>query len=386
MAVALTILAAVSLAVWLYLLFGHGGYWRADQRLDGAGDRLDAWPAVAAAVPARNEAAVIGQTLRSLLAQDYPGDLVVIVVDDESDDGTAELARGAGVVVVGGVARPVGWVGKTWALAQGVEAAAAASPEARYLWFSDADIAHGPGVLRALVAKAEAGRLDLVSLMARLQCESGWERLLIPAFVFFFQMLYPFRRVNDPARATAAAAGGCMLVRRAALVAAGGLDAIAGDLIDDCALARALKPGGPIWLGLATESWSVRPYAGLGDIWDMVARSAYTQLRHSPMLLAGTVVGMTIIFLAPPVATLVGVFGGVGPAMVLGAAGWLAITASYAPTLGFYRRPAVAGLLLPVAASLFVVMTLDSARRWRHGEGGRWKGRSYAPPNNTGDA
>ena len=286
MAVALTILAAVSLAVWLYLLFGHGGFWRADQRLDAPGDVIGAWPAVAAVVPARNEAAVIGQTLRSLLAQDYPGDLVVIVVDDESDDGTAAVARGAGdrVVVVGGVARPAGWVGKTWALAQGVEAAAAAAPEARYLWFSDADIEHGPGVLRALVAKAEVRRLDLVSLMARLHCASAWERLLIPAFVFFFQMLYPFRRVNDPARATAAAAGGCMLVRRAALAAAGGLDAIAGELIDDCALARALKPGGPIWLGLATESRSVRPYAGLGDIWDMVARSAYTQLRHSPML------------------------------------------------------------------------------------------------------
>ena len=379
MAVALTILAAVSLAVWLYLLFGHGGFWRTDQRLDGAGDTPEAWPAVAAVVPARNEAAVIGQTLRSLLAQDYPGDLVVIVVDDESDDGTAELARGAGVVVAGGVARPVGWVGKTWARAQGVEAAAAAAPEACYLWFSNADIAHGPGVLRALVAKAEAGRLDLVSLMARLQCESGWERLLIPAFVYFFQMLYPFRRVNDPARATAAAAGGCMLVRRAALVAAGGLDAIAGDLIDDCALARAIKPGGPIWLGLATESWSVRPYAGLGDIWDMVARSAYTQLRHSPMLLAATVAGMTLIYLVPPATVIAGVFGGFGPAAGLGAAGWFAMAVAYAPTLRFYRQPAVAGVALPAVAALYTLMALDSALRWRRGEGGRWKGRRYTP-------
>ena len=197
-------------------------------------------------------------------------------------------------------------------------------------------------MLRALVAKAEAGRLDLVSLMARLQCESGWERLLIPAFVYFFQMLYPFRRVNDPARATAAAAGGCMLVCRAALVAAGGLDAIAGDLIDDCALARAIKPGGPIWLGLATESWSVRPYAGLGDIWDMVARSAYTQLRHSPMLLAATVAGMTLIYLVPPATVIAGVFGGFGPAAGLGAAGWFAMAVAYAPTLRFYRQPAVA--------------------------------------------
>ena len=379
MAVALTVLAAATLAAWLYLLFGHGGFWRADQRLDAPGDVIGAWPAVAAVVPARNEAAVIGQTLRSLLAQDYPGDLVVIVVDDESDDGTAAVARGAGVVVVGGVARPVGWVGKTWALAQGVEAAAAAAPEARYLWFSDADIEHGPGVLRALVAKAEAERLDLVSLMARLQCEGGWERLLIPAFVFFFQMLYPFRRVNDPARPTAAAAGGCMLVRRAALAAAGGLDAIAGELIDDCALARALKPGGPIWLGLATESLSVRPYAGLGDIWDMVARSAYTQLRHSPVLLAGTVVGMTLIYLVPPASAVAGVFGGFGPAAGLGAAGWFAMAVAYAPTLRFYRQPAVAGVVLPAVAALYTLMTLDSALRWRRGEGGRWKGRRYTP-------
>ena len=379
MAVALTILAALSLAVWLYLLFGHGGFWRADQRLDAPGDTLDAWPAVAAVVPARNEAAVIGQTLRSLLAQDYPGDLVVIVVDDESDDGTAELARGADdrVVVVGGVARPAGWVGKTWALAQGVEAAAVAAPEARYLWFSDADIEHRPGVLRALVAKAEAERLDLVSLMARLHCARAWERLLIPAFVFFFQMLYPFRRVNDPARATAAAAGGCMLVRRDALAAAGGLDAIAGALIDDCALARALKPGGPIWLGLATESRSIRAYAGLGEIWDMVARSAYTQLGHSPMLLAGTVVGMTLIYLVPPATAIAGVFGGFGPAAGLGAAGWLAMAVGYAPTLRFYRQPAVAGVVLPAVATLYTLMTLDSALRWRRGEGGRWKGRRY---------
>ena len=379
MAVALTILAALSLAVWLYLLFGHGGFWRADQRLDAPGDTLDAWPAVAAVVPARNEAAVIGQTLRSLLAQDYPGDLVVIVVDDESDDGTAELARGADdrVVVVGGAARPAGWVGKTWALAQGVEAAAPAAPEARYLWFSDADIEHRPGVLRALVAKAEAERLDLVSLMARLHCARAWERLLIPAFVFFFQMLYPFRRVNDPARATAAAAGGCMLVRRDALAAAGGLDAIAGALIDDCALARALKPGGPIWLGLATESRSIRAYAGLGEIWDMVARSAYTQLGHSPMLLAGTVVGMTLIYLVPPATAIAGVFGGFGPAAGLGAAGWLAMAVGYAPTLRFYRQPAVAGVVLPAVATLYTLMTLDSALRWRRGEGGRWKGRRY---------
>ena len=378
MAVALTALAATALAVWLYLLFGHGGFWRADQRLDVPGDTPDVWPAVTVVVPARNEAAVIGRAVGSLRAQDYPGDLVVIVVDDESDDGTAEGARGAGAVVVGGVARPGGWVGKTWALAQGVEAAAAAAPEARYLWFSDADIAHGPEVLRALVAKAEAERLDLVSLMVRLRCASAWERLLIPAFVFFFQKLYPFRRVNDPADATAAAAGGCMLVRRDALTAAGGLDAIAGALIDDCALARALKPGGPIWLGLATESQSIRPYAGLGDIWDMVARSAYTQLRHSPILLAGTVVGMTLIYLVPPAILVAGVLDGALAAAALGAAGWFAMTVAYAPTLRFYRQPAVAGMLLPAVAALYTLMTLASAWRWRRGEGGRWKGRYYA--------
>jgi hopene-associated glycosyltransferase HpnB len=379
----LTVLAAVSLAVWLYLVFLHGGFWRADQRLDASPAYDGDWSGVVMVVPARNEAPVIGRTVAALLAQDYPGDIALIMVDDRSGDGTTDAAQAAAegddrLHILGGEPLPAGWAGKMWALSQGVARACEILPEARYFLFTDADIDHDPGVLRALVAKAENERLDQVSLMAWLRCETAWERLLIPAFVFFFQKLYPFPWVNDPRRKLAAAAGGCVLLRRHALDRAGGIAAIKGALIDDCALARMIKPGGAIWLGLTTMTRSHRPYVGLRDIWNMVARSAYTQLHHSPWLLVGTVGGMVVIYLAPPAALIWGVVTGHGGLIALGVAAWLIMAGAYGPTLALYNRPRIAAVLLPVSGFLYTLMTVDSAvRHWR-GRGGEWKGRVQA--------
>ena len=387
----LVVLAGLSLAAWLYLIFLRGGFWRADQRLEPAAAPEAGWPAVVALVPARDEAPLIGRTMGALLAQDYAGAFAVVLIDDASSDGTADAARAAAgddgrLVVVPATPLPAGWTGKLWALAQGVERAAEVLPQARYLLFSDADIEHDPEVLRGLVARAEADRLDLVSLMALLRCRTPWERLLVPAFVFFFQKLYPFRWVNDPHRAIAAAAGGCLLLRRAALAAAGGLEAIAGALIDDCALARAIKhggsisgstgPRGAIWLGLTTTTRSVRPYAGLAGIWRMVARSAFTQLRHSALLLAVAVLGMVVVYLGPPTALIGGTIAGGWPGALLGAAAWLLMAAAYGPTLRLYGQSPVGALLLPAAAVLYMLMTVDSALHHWRGRGGVWKGRA----------
>ncbi len=378
-------LAALPVLIWLGLLWLWGSFWRADQRLDEETPAPGAWPAVVAVVPARNEAAVIGRSVTSLLGQDYPGRLRVVVVDDSSDDETravaeraASAAGGEGrLVVIRAEPAAPGWTGKLWALAQGVEKAPALGPEADFFLFTDADVAHDAANLRHLVAKACAEGLDLVSLMVRLNCESQWERLLVPAFVFFFQMLYPFRRVNKAGARTAAAAGGCMLVRRAALARTGGLEGVRGELIDDCALARALKAHGPIWLGLATATRSLRRYRGLQDIWDMVARSAYHQLRYSPLRLVATLAAMTLTFLVPPLAALGGSLAGEPRTALLGIFAWLLMMRCYGPTLKLYGRPWLSGLDLPVAALLFSLMTLDSARRHRRGLGVSWKGRSY---------
>ena len=375
-----TAVAALSLAAWLYLIFLHGGFWRADQRFDPPPSHEGDWPAVVAMVPARDEAPVIGRTVAALLAQDYAGDFSVVVVDDRSGDGTAAAATAAAagdnrLHIVRAGPLPAGWMGKMAALSQGVARASEVLPKARYLWFTDADIDHDAEVLRGLVAKADGERLDLVSLMAWLRCETAWERLLIPAFVFFFQKLYPFPWVNEVRRRLAAAAGGCVLVRREALTRAGGIDAVKDALIDDCAVARVIKSGGAIWLGLTTTSRSHRPYAGLGDIWAMVARSAYTQLRHSLWLLAGTVAGMVVIYLIPPIVVVWGAVAGQGGPALLGAAAWLLMAAAYGPTLRFYGRSRIAAVLLPVAALLYTLMTIDSAALHRRGRGGEWKGR-----------
>jgi hopene-associated glycosyltransferase HpnB len=382
----LTTLSAVSLAVWIYLVGFHGRFWKADQRLAAGDPPAEGWPSIVAVVPARNEADVIKTSIASLLVQDYPGQFRIVLVDDSSEDGTADAARalaathprGARLAVIGGTPLPPGWVGKMWAVHSGIKEADRLHPEAPYLWLTDADIAHGPGVLRGLVAKAEHERLDLVSLMALLHCRRPWERLLIPAFVYFFQKLYPFPRINDPAHPLAGAAGGCMLVRRAALKMAGGIEAIRGAVIDDCALGKALKRNGPIWLGLAEDTRSVRPYEGLKDIWRMVARSAYDQLGYSPLALAGTVTGMALLYLVPPVLALGTPWHGSVASGAMAGLAWLLMAWSFRPTLALYGRPAPAALL-PVAGLLYSLMTLDSALAYYRGRGGYWKGRSQAP-------
>ena len=405
----------VAAAAWVYLLAGHGGFWRTDVRLPGrpgaAGPAR--WPSVVAVVPARDEAAILPETLPTLLAQYYPGPFSVVLVDDASTDGTAAVAaavaNGAGSVrpgaaesawaestpaasvqagvplrVVSGSPPPAGWAGKVWAMAQGV----AAAGECDYLLFTDADIALEPAVVAGLVRAAAADDRALVSQMALLRCETGWERWIVPAFVYFFAQLYPFRRVARPQARTAAAAGGCMLVRREVLAAAGGLERIAGARIDDVALARLLKRGparARCWLGFTTSVQSRRPYPGLGGLWDMVARSAYTQLRYSPVLLAGTVAGLCWLYLLPPVAALGGLAAAghqpAGPAVWwwcagAGLAGWALMTFSYLPVLRLYRLSPLRAPCLPVIALLYTAMTVDSARRHRRGRGGEWKGRA----------
>jgi hopene-associated glycosyltransferase HpnB len=364
--------AALSLALWLYLAFGHGRFWLpprlpVDRPLPGA------WPSVVAVVPARDEADVLPQTLPTLLAQDYPGPFRVLVVDDDSSDGTGELARTLGADVVHLSGPPPGWAGKVAAMAAG--ARAAGDPD--HLLLTDADIAWPPGAVTALVSAAEGHGLDLVSRMVRLCAESAWERVVVPAFVYFFAQLYPFPRVNGPGR-TAAAAGGCMLVRRSAVEAAGGLAAIRDARIDDVALARLLKPHGRIWLGLADDITSVRAYPRLADLWQMVARSAYVQLRQSPLLLLGTVLGLLLTYAVPPVAAVAGLVSGHWPLCALGFAAWTVMTVTYLPMLGAYRLGAWRAPLLPAVALLYLAMTVDSARRHHAGRGGLWKGRVIA--------
>jgi hopene-associated glycosyltransferase HpnB len=367
------LLAAV---VWLYLLVAHGGFWRTTQRLPAAPVRAPAsgvWPGVVAIVPARNEADMLPVTLPTLLGQDYPGALSVIVVDDRSDDDTGAIAAQL-TRVVDGKPQPPGenWAGKVWAMAQGL----AQAPASKYVLFTDADIAWQQGALAGLVGAAEAGDLDLVSQMALLRTETGWERLLVPAFVYFFAQLYPFRRVNRHASKTAAAAGGCMLARRATLERAGGLEPVKGAHIDDVALGQLVKrSGGSTWLGLSTQVISVRPYEGLESVWKMVTRSAYTQLRYNPLLLAGTVLGLAFIYLLPPAGLIAGLITGSTATAVAGLAGWALMSVTFLPMLRLYRLSPLRALALPVIAALYAAMTVDSARRHYAGRGGEWKGR-----------
>jgi hopene-associated glycosyltransferase HpnB len=386
---ALSALAAISFLAWLYLLFGRDGFWRARPRIeDETAPEPVPWPAVVAVVPARNEAAHVEAALRSVLAQDYPGELSVVLVDDHSEDATGAMARrfAAGqagrVEVIGAGPLPPGWSGKLWAVAEALRCAASTWPNATYVLLTDADVAHHPGNLARLVAKAEAERLDLVSHMVRLRCATFFERLLIPPFVFFFQKLYPFPAVNAHGRPTAAAAGGCMLVRRRALEEAGGIEAIRAELIDDVALARAIKRrpgGGRIWLGLTDTTISLRCYDSLGEIWAMVARSADTQLRHSLPALAATMLGMGVYYLVPPLGCLVGILRADPLLSALALAAWGAMMVAYRPTANLYRLGAPWLLTLPLAAALYAAMTLDSAIQYRRGAGGRWKGRIFSP-------
>ena len=375
-------IAALTVAIWLYLVFARGSFWLCSERDHGESKPLPACPSVAVVIPARNEADGIAETIGSLLRQDYAGAFTIILVDDDSNDGTADIARrtAAGLNaserlrIIDGRPLPRGWTGKLWAVKQGVETAQSASAAPDYLLLSDADIVYAPEVLGGLVARAASNQLVLTSLMVKLRCESFAERSLIPAFIFFFQMLYPFPWVNNPAGTTAAAAGGCMLVRGDALKAAGGIDAIRNALIDDCSLAKLLKVQGAIWLGLTERVHSSRPYPDFEDIRRMVSRSAYAQLRYSPLLLAGTVVGMALTYLAPPLLAL---FAG-GPARWLGLLAWGLMAVAFFPTLRLYGRSALWGLALPAIALCYMLFTLDSALQYARGKGGLWKGRVQA--------
>lgn len=372
-------LGLLALAIWLYLLLGRGGFWLARER-DGDSPAPARWPTVTAVVPARNEADVIEQSIGSLLQQDYPGTLRVVLVDDGSDDGTADLALTANgdgaerLDVLRGSPLPAGWTGKVWAQHQGVGHALSSDDRPDYLLLTDADIGHAPDNLRTLVAQAESHGLVLVSSMVELSCRGWAERFLIPAFVFFFQMLYPFAWVADSSRTVAAAAGGCMLVRREALERIGGMASIRSEIIDDCALARQLKAHGPISLGLTQRARSLRPYEGLREIGRMVSRSAYAQLDYSPLLLAGTVAGLAITYLVP---ALLALFGH-GLAQAAGFATWLLMAIAFQPVLRFYRVSPLWGLALPAIAAAYAVFTMQSAVAVWRGRGGQWKGRAQA--------
>lgn len=365
-------IASLALTIWLGLVFAHGGFWLTRERDTGAVPPPARWPSVVAVVPARDEADVIARSIGSLARQDYPGAFRILLVDDNSSDATADAARALRsdrVEVLSGAPLPAGWTGKLWAVAQGVEAAGV--PD--YLWLTDADIEHAPDTLASLVSRGEADGRVLVSLMAKLRCDTPAERALVPAFVFFFAMLYPFGRVNRPGR-TAGAAGGCMLVRRDALAQGGGIAAVRGALIDDCAMGALLKRQGPVWLGLTERSRSIRPYDTAGHVAAMIARSAYAQLGYSPARLAGTVLGLALVYWAPPLLALLGH----GPARAAGLLAWALMAMSFQPMLRFYRRSPWWGVALPLIAAFYTSCTLWSALQFHRGRGGMWKGRAQA--------
>ena len=367
----MTIAVALAAIGWLYLALAHGRFGQAGPIPPRA--RPAASPDVDIVVPARDEAELIAASLGSLLAQDYAGTFGVTLIDDGSGDGTGAIARGLGdprLTVIEAAPRPSGWAGKLWAVQQGV-----AATQAPWLLLTDADIVHDPAHLAALLAQAQRSGADLVSEMVQLACDSAAERALVPAFVYFFQLLYPFARVNDTRSRVAAAAGGSMLIRRAALERSGGIAAIRGALIDDVALASAVKRGGAkIWLGHSALARSVRPYPGVADIYRMVARSAYVQLRCSPLLLLGTVAGLALLFWAPPLAALVCA----GPPRWLGLFAWALLAATFVPTLRRFRLSPLRALTLPALATFYMAATLGSALDHHCGRGVVWKRRAYA--------
>ena len=381
------VLVSLSILAWLVLLLARGWFWLANQRLPAMLEAPVEWPEVTAIIPARDEAENIGAALASHAATTYPGRFSIILVDDGSTDGTAGVAAEISATssrpihILQAPPLPPGWTGKLWALETGARAAADLTPQADFILLTDADITHAPDALTCLVGFAEEQGLALVSLMARLDARGFWGALLVPAFVFFFQKLYPFPWVNDPARSTAGAAGGCVLIRRDALASIGGISAIRGALIDDCTLAAKVKhgpPGRAIWLGLASsEVVSQRDNRAFGTIWKMVARTAFTQLRHSSLLLVGSVLGLALTYLAGPLAVLSFPLHGDNLTSSLGAIAWMLAGLAYLPTLRLYGLPPWQVLCLPLAALLYGVMTIGSAvAHWR-GRGGAWKGRTY---------
>ncbi len=385
--VILSILAA-SLIAWLYLLMFHWGFWRADQRLETDLPKPAVWPEVVAVIPARDEVETIADAISSHGSSGYPGKFSIVLVDDHSSDGTRQVATRVAdgsprsIYVVNAPDLEPGWTGKLSALHHGIRLAERQAPDARYVLFTDADIVHGPGTLARLVAKAESEQLALVSLMARLDCRGLWGTLLVPAFVFFFQKLYPFRAVNDRQSFIAAAAGGCMLVHKDRLAQTGGIRAIRDRLIDDCALAHRIKTVAPwrgIWLGLSCgEVISLRDNRDLTSIWHMVTRTAFTQLGYSWWRLLGTTAGMCLLYLVAPLTVITSPLHHDYPLTIVAAATWLTISIAYWPTWSLYNKHVLLVLALPMSAGLYTLMTLMSAfQHWR-GHGSVWKGRSYS--------
>lgn len=376
-------MAALSLAIWLYLLAARGTFWRLDAFDDDQANHTPpkTWPRVVAIVPARNEAETINQTITALLQQDYPGEFSVIVVDDHSEDQTKPIAQQVAkehraesrVTIQSASPLPPGWTGKLWALNEGVLPASSSAPG--FYWFTDADVIHAPDTLRRLVSRAKQNKLDLTSLMVLLRAKTFPERALIPAFLFFFLKLYPPHWIADPKARTAGAAGGCVLLRREALDRIGGLAAIRGEVIDDCALARAVKHGGgKIWIGVTRNSLSQRAYITFGEIRDMIARTAFTQLRYSTLLLLGTLLGLLLTYIAP-IALL---FARNPAARILALATWLLMSLLFLPTVRFYRISTHWAASLPLAAAFYAYATCLSAARYWLNRGAQWKGRSQA--------
>jgi hopene-associated glycosyltransferase HpnB len=377
------ILAGISLTIWIVLAFFRASFWqvRASESDGPSDEHLSNWPRVVAVVPARNEAKTIERCVASLARQDYDGELKIIVVDDHSGDATGTLAKKAAessgraqtVTILQATALQPGWTGKLWALQQGI-AAASSPPE--YYWFTDADIVHSPDTLPRLVAHAEKQRLDLASLMVLLQAKTIPEKLLIPAFLYFFLMLYPPKWIGDRNSETAGAAGGCILVRRRTLERIGGIATIRAEVIDDCALARAVKrSGGSIWMGLTRKSVSLRSYASFEEIRDLIARTAFTQLNYSAVILLGAIVGMLLTYVAPAVFS----FYTQPVAWRIGLAAWALMTVTYLPAIRFYELSPLWAPLLPLAAIFYSYATFLSALRYWTGRGGQWKGRAQAP-------
>jgi hopene-associated glycosyltransferase HpnB len=393
------VLGIITLGIWLHLFFGRGWFWRVG-KLDADREPLETpgeWPQVMAVVPARNEEETIGRAVAGLVKQNYPGAFFVVVVDDHSEDATAGIAQqvadesgvGERVRIVSASALAEGWTGKLWALNEGVfnggvtmsgasgTEVSAATPEVpTYYWFTDADVEHAPDTLRRLVVRAERDKLELASLMVLLQAKTLPERALIPAFLYFFLMLYPPQWIADEELGTAGAAGGCILLRREALARIGGLQAIRGEVIDDCALAKAVKlSGGKVWMGLTRKSTSLRAYGTFGEIRDLIARTAFTQLRYSALLLTGTLAAMFLTYFAPVIL----LFAHDSTSRTLGFVAWLFMTLSFLPTVRFYRLSIVWTPLLPLTAVFYTYATWVSAMRYWMGKGGHWKGRTQAP-------
>jgi len=382
------IIAAIALAIWVYLIAGRGEFWRTPKFDDLApAPGFMNWPSIAVVVPARDEAAGVGGCVTSILSQPYPGELSLILVDDQSQDGTAEIATKAAeaigasdrLTVLSGRPLPSGWTGKLWAVKQGLTQVESRATPPEYVLLTDADIVYSGDVLMRLVARAQNEQLAMTSIMAKLRCESFAEKYLIPAFIFFFEMLYPFAWVRSRKRAMGAAAGGCILARWDALKGVGGIDSIRGSLIDDCALGARLKTQGPVWLGFSQNVNSVRASDTVSDVGQMISRSAYAQLHYSVALLIGTVVAMSLVFLAP---VLIALFGH-GLAAVFAAAAWLLMALAFQPTLRYYGRSALWGPALPVIASAYMVFTVNSALQHFQGRGGMWKGRAQAQVSNS---